>query len=438
MDRSPGLPGTPPPVGPTSPDGVRPPAQLATPSEPSPADDERWVAEPGQRRERTPAQRDRARVLHSAALRRLASKTQVVLAGQADFPRTRLTHTLECAQIGRDLAYALGADSDVVETGCLAHDLGHPPFGHSGEAALDEIAAPVGGFEGNAQTFRILTRLEAKRFDQRGRSVGLNLTRAGLDAATKYPWPRPATGGKFGVYDDDLEAFTWMRAGAPAGMVCLEAQLMDWSDDVAYSVHDLEDAVYAGWLDLHRLRDPGEQRELIALTVTRTPHTEPDELAEALRRLLALDYWPDGFDGSMRALAALKNLTSQLIGRFCLAAESATRQVYGDKPLRRYHANLIVPRAARLECELLKSVADRYVMQPRRDAGAYQRERLVVADLVEAIWSGAPDRLEPWAREAWVEAADEPARLRVVLDQVASYTDTSALSAHQALSRRSP
>ena len=380
--------------------------------------------------ERTPFQRDRARVLHSSALRRLAAKTQVVEVGQADFPRTRLTHSLECAQIGRELGAAVGCDPDLVDAACLAHDLGHPPFGHNGESALAQIAAGCGGFEGNAQSLRLLTRIEAKV-----PGAGLNLTRATLDATLKYPWLASAAeteGGKYGCYDDDADVFTWIRAGARAGRSCLEAQVMDWADDVAYSVHDLEDGLHSGLIMLSQLHDPDERRQVAVLT--QAQYCPPgavsvEELCEIFGRLLELSCWPRRFDGEPQTVAAVKNLTSELIGRFCDAALLATRPA-GSTPLARYAHDLEVPRQQRMECALLKGVTAFYVMGRAGVVAAQARERAVLTELAAALAAGAPDALDPIFRPAHASAGSDAARLRVVVDQVASLTDTSALAWH--------
>ncbi|WP_262063691.1 deoxyguanosinetriphosphate triphosphohydrolase [Streptomyces sp. STR69] len=402
---------------------------------------ERWAPEPDKRPGRTAFQRDRARVLHSAALRRLAGKTQVVTPGTRSqawdaSPRTRLTHSLECAQVGRELGAALGCDPDLVEAACLSHDLGHPPFGHNGEQALNEFADDCGGFEGNAQSLRLLTRIEPKRFTAEG-SVGLNLTRATLDAATKYPWPRgghPTTpkSPKFGVYEDDRPVFDWARKGAPGTRTCFEAQVMDWSDDVAYSVHDVEDGLHAGHIDPNCLHAEPERQEIFKVAIGRyaPADTAPDELAEALDRLQNEPWWPHGYDGSAVAQARLKDATSQLIGRFCLAAEAATRARYGTGRLTRYDAELVVPHEARLECAVLKAVADRYVMQRAEQERIRADERIVVAELAEVLTTRAPDGLEPQFRAQFDEAPDDRARKRVIVDQIASLTDASARSLH--------
>ncbi|MFE2427267.1 deoxyguanosinetriphosphate triphosphohydrolase [Streptomyces sp. NPDC059373] len=408
------------------------------------ADTERYVPEPDKRPGRTAFQRDRARMLHSAGLRRLAGKTQVVDPVDSSpeinmSPRTRLTHSLECAQVGRELGAALGCDPDLVETACLAHDIGHPPFGHNGEQVLAEVAEGCGGFEGNAQSLRLLTRLEPKRFSPAGVSVGLNLTRAALDAATKYPWPRgshpkdPAS-PKFGVYEDDLPVFGWLRKDTPADRQCFEAQVMDWADDVAYSVHDVEDGLHAGHLDPNLLLAEPERREVFSVAAARYAHgVDAQELAEALDRLLTQEWWPHGYDGSAVAQARLKDASSQLIGRFCLAAERATRDAYGTGRLTRYRAELVVPREQRLECAVLKAVADRYVMQ--RDAQARRRaqQRIVIAELAEALLARAPEGLDPQFRGIFDAADDDRTRQRAVVDQIASLTDASATALHARL-----
>ena len=211
---------------------------------------------------------------------------------------------------------------------------------------------------------------------------------------------------------------------------------MDWSDDVAYSVHDLEDALHAGHLVPKTLLSLTEQAELFELTEVRyAPGASAAELSEALARLMALDYWPGDYDGSFAAQAALKNATSSLIGRFCQSAAAATRQAAGPDrdgaPLTRYAADLVVPRPTWLECALLKAVTARYVMQ-REDARELRRlQRELVTGLVEGL-SDQPEHLEPSFRAWYAEAADDCTRLRVVVDQVASLTDDAAY----ALSRR--
>ncbi|MCW2933851.1 MAG: deoxyguanosinetriphosphate triphosphohydrolase [Actinomycetia bacterium] len=401
-----------------------------------PHDTERWVAEPPKASGRTAFQRDRARVLHSSALRRLAAKTQVVRAGSGDFPRTRLTHSLECAQIGRELGAALGCDPDLVDAACLAHDIGHPPFGHNGESALATLASvggplACGGFEGNAQSLRLLTRLEPKV-----PGAGLNLTRAVLDAALKYPWA--GTSGKYGAYESDLAVFSWIRRDAPDGRRCLEAQVMDWADDIAYSVHDVEDGLHAGLITMPALRAPAE-RDMVA-KIALSSYCKPEWLATAAQlgavfeEFMALPVWSFSYDGGLAALTALKNLTSELVGRFCAAAEVATLASPAASPrLTRYAADLVVPRRQLLECALLKAVAAHYVMGREGAAAQQAGEREVITELALEIDAGAPATLDPVLRPSWESAASDGERRRVVIDQVASLTDTSAIGWHRRL-----
>jgi len=422
---------------PDSPERVPPPYGIN--------DVERYAPEPPKRLGRTAFERDRARLVHSANMRRLGAKTQVLAPGSVDdFSRTRLTHSLEVAQIGREMGRALGADPDLVDTACLAHDIGHPPFGHNGELALAKVAENIGGFEGNAQTFRVLTRLEPKITKPDGTSAGLNLTRASLDACIKYPWgyadrptlPNGKLSPKFGVYADDRPVFDWVRANSISGAdgkprKSFEAQIMDLADDIAYSVHDVEDAIVGGRVDFRFLDDDDLVWQVImSIQDWYGDWYSTDELAQAIERLRETGYLRPNFDGTRGALAALKDATSSLIGRFSGAAQIATKGQYGAEPLTRYQAELVVPVDTKMEIMALKGIAVHFVMYPRQATPFAVRQREVVAELFQMLAAQAPTGLEPEFAADWANAPDDTAKLRVVVDQVASLSDAAALHWH--------
>ena len=403
-------------------------------------DRERFVAQPrSQMLSRGEFSRDRARVLHSAAFRRLSAKTQVLSPTSGDFARTRLTHSLEVAQVGRELATALGINPDLVDMACLAHDLGHPPFGHNGESALNFWAADIGGFEGNAQTFRILTRLETKIYDDYGHSRGLNLTRASLDAATKYPWrlsqaTEYSNTTKFGVYEDDYEVFSWMRQDAPDGAKCVEAQIMDFADDVAYSVHDFEDAIVEGFIDPGMLSDPASHDALIEeIGKWSEGLLAKVQLEEALQNLQQSPYWLYSFDGSPRHLAQLKNLASDLIGSFVSRTCESILENASKSKLTRYRAGVIIPSKVRSEIAVLKGIVAFSVMTHGDRQPYYEKQRELLIQLADRLLSLGGQQLDSVSKVAWDAAGGDAARKRAIVDQVASLTDPAAISLHAEL-----
>lgn len=408
----------------------------------TPYDIERFLPE-SQSSSRSDFVRDRARVLHSSGWRKLAAKTQVLspTAG-VDFARNRLTHSLEVAQIGRELAVALGASPEVVDTACLAHDLGHPPFGHNGERALNEWMQDFGGFEGNAQTLRVLTRLEPKRLGSAGESLGLNLTRATLDASCKYPWGQaeaPPGSNKFGYFVDDAEVFHWLRSGAPARRKCLEAQIMDFADDVAYSVHDFEDAIVSEHIDPAFLTSRAGHESLIRIVAEwasgdgGSGAVSADDLGEAFERIAAGENWLTQWSGSRADQAQLKNFTSDMIGNFVRGASAATKQAADGQRVTRYHAEVVVPAAVRAEIAVLKGIVAAFVMRSDERQPIYRRQRALLIELLHTLWESGPKQLEPAYAADFRAAENEAAARRAVVDQLASLTDQSAISWYERL-----
>lgn len=411
--------------------------------------------------------RDRARVLHSAALRRLADKTQVVGPRDGDTPRTRLTHSLEVAQIARGIGAGLGLNPDLCEMAGLTHDIGHPPYGHNGEVALDELARGCGGFEGNAQTLRILARLEPKVLID-AHPYGLNLTRAALDAACKYPRTRTNPDGtinrKYGAYDEDAEILAWLREGHTDDMPPMEAQVMDCADDIAYSVHDVEDGIVSGRITLKVLWDLVELAALAEKGAAAFGGTA-DELIDAAARLRALPIVAAAadFDYSFTDYVTLKKMTSELVGRYVGAVISATltanaelvgpgftggagdaagagagakaRSGAGRSGLGRMHGRLVIPPEPEAEVRLLKTVAVLYVMDMPAHIARQDRQRDRITRVYDYLSASAPGALDPmfaaWWRDADAVAAAsngtisaDSARQRVIIDQIASMTES--------------
>ncbi len=367
--------------------------------------------------ERSPAEIDRSRIIHSAAFRRLLGKTQVFGVGQDAFFRTRLTHSLEVAQIAKGVALRVRADVEICEAAALAHDIGHPPYGHRGESVLRNLMKPYGGFEANAQNFRLLGKLEVKYSDPSIR--GLDLTKAVLDALLKYREPAPGSKGKF-YYTDDAEVrevVEWAKEGKEERP--LECEIVDWADDIAYSVHDLEDGIHAGMITSDKvLRSAAE---ILGRAQIRQPACTDDDLEWAYKQVVRCG---DATGARARA-AQRKTVTSDLITQFLKVTSKASGAAVPGRA--RHGSNLDVPATLRRRCEVLKSLAFELLIDDPRVASLEARAGRILTELF-ALYR-EPQSLKLYTeefRDYFGTAATDAERARVACDFIAGMTDEYA------------
>lgn len=412
---------------------------------------------PGDRPDqRTEFQRDRDRILYCSAFRRLAEVTQVVSAAEGHSFHNRLTHSLKVAQIARRLAEKLVADQpteatelggpepEVAEAAALAHDLGHPPFGHIAEEELNLLAKESeeeDGFEGNAQSFRIITKLAVRSPVY----SGLNLTSATLNAVLKYPWYRAERGEyrrKWGVYPTERPEFEWARnvSGLPREIRSVEAELMDWADDIAYSVFDVDDFYRGGLIPLHQLfSDRTERDRFLAGATERLTRWKKDATAitDAFRELM--NSFPPvslkgDFQGTTEQRAFLREWTSKLVARY----------VNGIKlrvPVTAAERCVEISPDLKNEVESLKQLVWHYVIENQRLLTQQHGERTVIRTLFtlfrEKAEKGDVDMFaEPYRQELKKSIAAGQLKqdhIRIVIDMISGMTENQALRLHHRL-----
>ena len=396
---------------------------------------------------RTPFERDRDRILYSSEFRRLSGVTQVVSAIEGDVFHNRLTHSLKVAQVGRRVAERLTRSQseyvyvglpDVVETAGLAHDLGHPPFGHDGEETIDaeikkQLDEEEEGFEGNAQSFRIVTRLAVRSLEKK--SPGLNLTRASTNAILKYPWlwKDSGTKRKWGSYGSEREYFEWARTDAKDSVPSIEAQLMDWADDVTYATHDMEDFYRAGLIPLERLTRKGSEVDKFVGSrhCQRGKLKGRDHLDDTLVAVLAPFALLDTrYDGGRDHRILLRRGISALIASF-------TKAVSIDESGKNQAPSLDINDRERIQVELLKQLTTRYVIEHPRIVSIRKGQRLMLRKLFE-IYLEAISRkkardlaLLPQATQDRLDTDDRPERLTA--DLLASMTERQVIQTYQRL-----
>jgi dGTPase len=378
---------------------------------------------------RTPFQVDRDRIIHAHAFRKLQSKTQVFLSGEYDFYRTRLTHSMEVAQIGRSIcAYLLSRgdpladdfyiDADLVEASCLSHDMGHPPFGHSGERTLQELMKRRGGFEGNAQTLHLL----CETIYQNETGVkGMQPTRALLDGVLKYKklYTEFATPPlNHFIYDGQAGIRDWvfggtripgplMRGMALNEFKSVECQIMDWADDAAYSLNDIVDGVRAGFLTVERV-----ERWAAGEAVGALEQKHLDSLFDAIRQ------------------DRLENTFSKKIGIFIQACRLKPRENFMAEKTNRYRFDLVVDEAALGEAAFFKKMANDIIFESPQLEQLEHKARVIISNLFNAIWENYAERSERVIRilpanvSRLIEAEkSQDGKARRICDFIAGQTD---------------
>ncbi len=344
-------------------------------------------------------QRDRDRIVHSVAFRRLKHKTQVFIAHEADHYRTRLTHSLEVAQIARSIARVLGLNEDLAEALALAHDMGHPPFGHAGEEALAAEMAPYGGFDHNEQTFRILTRLEHRYAD----FDGLNLTWETLEGLVKHNGPLgDAVPPSIAAYCREVDLELDSQPGA-------EAQVAALADDIAYNNHDIDDGLRAGLFTVDELAPLPWVGPVFEQVAARYPGIEPSRLIhEAVRRMIDL------------MVTDLLAETNRRLREAAPASAAALRAL--NAPVVAFSEPM------RQNDRALRDFLFKHMYRHERITRMTAAARVVVRDLF-AIYMERPEHL-PQEWQSAEARADNPVRARLVADYIAGMTDRFAQEEH--------
>ncbi len=401
-------------------------------------DFQRLKASPREKEFRTPFQIDRDRIIHSSEFRRLQGKTQVFLPGQFDFYRTRLTHSIEVAQIGRSicnyllktqkglLAEDFFIDPDLVESACLAHDLGHPPFGHAGERTLNELMLNYGGFEGNAQTLRLIVK---NFYTEENTRRGMNPTRAFIDGILKYK-------ALFGLLDNPLNHFLYdeqqeildfvfVRRELPFNSPqefnnfrSIECQILDWADDTAYAVHDIVDSIYAGFITIAR--------------ITKWINEHEYEISpEQIKYLEEIVEWIK--NGNFK-----KKFSSQ-IGDFITACSLAVRNTFMDDLTNRYKFELVIDKDKLEKAAIYKRISVELVFNSTQLHQMEFKGKAMISKIFDALKDNYYDSLKsfkllPDFADRLIRSNENSSeRIRMLCDYIAGMTDSYAIKTYKRL-----